>query len=117
MDCKKRLNKFYKLYRSPPKRELSAEDRIKTGLNGTEPSNEAPGGIADTGISASIAQVNNHRQDKTAPPLPSETFGAYSMRIEENTGSIVRIDLLIKDLDKEMIEAETEEKDSNDFPH
>jgi len=114
MFAKNRLNKFYnpKLYKPPPKRELSAEDRITTGLTGTEPPTEAPGGIADTGISVSFAQVNKHRQDKIAPPPPPETFGAYSKKTEENTGVIAMVDLLIKDLDKEMTEAETEEKDS-----
>merc|ERR1712048_376920 len=114
MFAKNRLNKFYnpKLYKPPPKRELSAEDHITTGLTGTEPPTEAPGGIADTGISVSFAQVNKHLQDKVAPPPPPETFGAYSKKTEENTGVIAMIDLLIKDLDKEMTEAETEEKDS-----
>ena len=37
--AKNRLNKFYnpKLYKPPPKVELSAEDCITTGLTGTEP--------------------------------------------------------------------------------
>ena len=49
--AKNRLNKFYnpKLYKPPPKCELSSEDRIATGIYGTEPPTEAPGGIAGTG--------------------------------------------------------------------
>merc|ERR1712083_420744 len=67
----------------------------------------APGGIAGTGIS--FAQVSLH---KAAPGPPPDTWGAYASKSEENTGVIAMIDLLIKDLEKEMTEAETTEKDS-----
>merc|ERR1719480_86237 len=51
-----------------------------------------------------------HSQDSPAPP--PETWGAYATKSEESTGVISMIDLLIKDLQKEMTEAETQEKDS-----
>merc|ERR1712060_716070 len=106
--AKNRLNKFYnpKLYKPPPKTELSAEDRIYENQGGVI-TTAAPGGIAGTGIS--LAQVSLH---KAAPGPPPETWGAYSTKSEENTGVIAMIDLLIKDLDKEMTEAETDEKNS-----
>merc|ERR1711972_245971 len=106
--AKNRLNKFYnpKLYKAPPKTELSAEDRIYENQGGVIATTPA-GGIAGTGIS--FAQVSLH---KAAPGPPPETWGAYSTKSEENTGVIAMIDLLIKDLDKEMTEAETEEKNS-----
>merc|ERR1719421_2362556 len=46
--AKNRLNKFYnpKLYKAPPKRELSEEDRIAVNMGGTMAPTEAPGGIA-----------------------------------------------------------------------
>merc|ERR1719270_1365015 len=46
--AKNRLNKFYnpKLYKPPPKRELTAEERITVNLGG-EVATPAPGGIAD----------------------------------------------------------------------
>ena len=62
---------------------------------------EAPGGIAGAGISG--AQV------ATAPP---KAFEAYSKKSEASNGIIAMIDLLIKDLDKEMTEAQTTEKDA-----
>mmetsp|Transcript_75612 Transcript_75612/g.171109 ORF Transcript_75612/g.171109 Transcript_75612/m.171109 type:complete len:272 (-) Transcript_75612:43-858(-) len=109
------LYQFYnpKLSRPPSKRELSAQDRIAVNMGGSAPPTEAPGGIAGTGI-AVLAQVSVHSQGKhqEAPPPPPETFGAYAKKAEMNTGVIAMIDLLIKDLDKEMTEAETEEKDS-----
>merc|ERR1719266_1267077 len=60
---------------------------------------------------AVLAQVSLHEQ-KDAPAPPPETFGAYATKSEESNGVIAMIDLLIKDLAKEMTEAETEEKDA-----
>merc|ERR1711953_734392 len=110
--AKNRLNKFYNpdLYVAPPKRELSAGDRIYENMGG-ELTTAAPGGIANTGV-AVLAQVVNHNQNSIAPPPPPATWGAYSKKSEESTGVIGMIDLLIKDLDKEMTEAKTEEKDA-----
>jgi len=108
--AKNRLNKFYnpKLYKPPPKVELSAEDRIYENQGGVI-TTAAPGGIAGTGIS--FAQIREHKQI-AAPGPPPSTWGAYATKTEENTGVIAMIDLLIKDLAKEMTEAETDEKDS-----
>merc|ERR1719198_2622464 len=102
--AKNRLNKFYnpKLYKAPPKRELTEMDRATLAAGGTLETTPAPGGIAGTGITV--------LQSKVAPPPPPETWGAYAKKSEESTGVITMIDLLIKDLDKEMTEAETEEK-------
>jgi len=110
--AKNRLNKFYnpKMYKAPPKTELSREDRIVENMSGTAAPTEAPGGIAGTGIEV-FAQVSQHSH-REAPPPPPETFGAYSKKSEDSMGVMGMIDLLIADLDKEMTEAETEEKDS-----
>jgi len=111
--AKNRLNKFYnpKLYKAAPKTELSAEDRIFVSEGGTPPPTAAPGGIAGTGISA-FAEISVHLQDKAAPPPPPETFGAYKKKGEENTGVLAMMDLLVKDLDKEMQESGVEEKNA-----
>jgi len=110
--AKNRLNKFYNpdLYVAPPKRELSAGDRIYENFGG-ELTTAAPGGIANTGI-AVLAQVESHDQGSVAPPPPPATWGAYSKKSEGSAGVIGMIDLLIKDLDKEMTEAKTEETDA-----
>jgi len=109
--AKNRLNKFYnpKLYKAPPKTELSREDRIVENMSGTAAPTEAPGGIAGTGI-AVFAQVSLHDQQQVAPPPPPETFGAYQKKSEDSMGVMAMVDLLIADLDKEMTEAETTEK-------
>jgi len=80
--AKNRLNKFYnpKLYKAPPKTELSREDRIVENMSGTAAPTEAPGGIAGTGI-AVFAEVSSHDQQQVAPPPPPETFGAYQKKI------------------------------------
>merc|ERR1719407_351411 len=62
-----------------------------------------PGGIAGTGVAA-LAQA------RVAPPPPPETYGAYAKKGEESSGVIAMMDLLIKDLAKEITEMETEEK-------
>jgi len=110
--AKNRLNKFYnpKLYKPPAKEELSAEDRIYSAEGGTL-STAAPTGIAGTGITA-FAQVSMHRQRREAPAAPPATWDAYSKKSGESTGVMAMIDLLIKDLDKELTEAETDEKNS-----
>merc|ERR1719291_1249501 len=66
--AKNRLNKFYNpdLYVAPPKRELSAGDRIYENFGG-ELTTAAPGGIANTGIAA-LAQTAVHDQGAVAPP-------------------------------------------------
>jgi septal ring factor EnvC (AmiA/AmiB activator) len=103
-----RLNKFYnpKLYKAPPPRELSAEDRATLAAGGTLPPTPTPGGIAGTGITVGLVQ------DGAAPPPPPEAPGAYVKKEQESTGVITMIKLLIKDLDKEMAEAEVTEKDA-----
>jgi len=111
--AKNRLNKFYnpKLYKAPPKAELSREDRIAVNMGGTAPPTAAPGGIAGTGI-AVLAEVTSHDQDTVAPPPPPESFGAYQKKSEDSMGVMAMMDLLLADLDKEMTEAETTEKDA-----
>jgi septal ring factor EnvC (AmiA/AmiB activator) len=85
-----RLNKFYnpKLYVEPTKAERSEMGAIAEDVGGAF-------------ISA-----------KVAPPPPPETWGAYAKKSEEHTGVVQMINLLITDLDKEMAEAETTEKDA-----
>merc|ERR1719192_736578 len=60
---------------------------------------------------AMFVQVAAHRNDE-APPPPPESFGAYTKKSEDNAGVTQMIDLLVKDLDKELQEAEVNEKDA-----
>merc|ERR1719375_2418724 len=60
----------------------------------------AAGGIAGTGIG--LSQL----------PPPPASIEAYSKKSEESGGVIALMDLLVKDLDKEMLEAEATEKNA-----
>merc|ERR1719378_538422 len=65
--AKNQLNKFYnpKLYKAPPKRELTEEERLYVASGGvlTTP---PPGGIAGTGISFAQTSMST----RAAPPPP-----------------------------------------------
>merc|ERR1719393_776877 len=102
-----RLNKFYNpaLYKAPPKRELTEEERIAVNNGGTLAPTAAPGGIAGTGVTVLA-------QSQGAPPPPPEAVGAYKKKGEESNGVIAMINLLVKDLDKEMTEAKVAEEDA-----
>merc|ERR1719321_343951 len=65
--AKNRMQKFYnpKLYKAPPKRELTEEERISLNNGGTLAPTAPPAGIAGTGV-AVLAQ-------REAPPPPPET--------------------------------------------
>jgi len=106
--AKNRLNKFYnpKLYKPPAKKQLTEEEQATLAAGGTLAPTAAPGGIAGTGIGLV--------QTATAPPPPPQAFEAYSKKSEESNGIISMMDLLIKDLDKEMTEAEVTEKDAQE---
>jgi len=106
--AKNRLNKFYnpKLYKAPPKRTLTEEEQLIISQGGTLAPTAAPGGIAGTGVTV-MAQVNKH---DAAPPPPPEAPGPYKK--SESSGVIAMVDMIVKDLDKEMTIAETEEKDA-----
>jgi predicted nucleic acid-binding Zn-ribbon protein len=107
--AKNRLQKFYnpKLYKAPPKRELSAEDRISVNFGGTAPATAAPGGIAGTGVTA-FAQAD--------PGAAPETWakGAAQGAAQESTGVMAMIDMLVADLDKEIQTMEVDEKNAQE---
>jgi len=106
--AKNRLNKFYNpaLYKAPPKRELSEEERITVNMGGTLAPTAPPAGIAGTGIGLV--------QDGDAPPPPPEADLAYKKKGEESNGVIAMIDLLKSDLEKENLELEMTEKNSQE---
>merc|ERR1719375_1069786 len=116
--AKNRLNKFYnpKLYKQPPKRELSGEDRIVTSMGGTLAPTAPPGGIAGTGIEAFV-QVSARRSEvdsgeADAPPPAPEADLSYAKKSESGTGVIAMIDLLKSDLDKEIAGMKVDEKNA-----
>merc|ERR1719387_1249703 len=108
--AKNRMNKFYnpKLYKPPPKRELTEEERITLNMGGTLAPTNPPGGIAGTGIG--LDQTGN----VAAPPPPPETFGDYKKKGEESSGVIGMMDTLKAELQKEITEMEVGEQNAQE---
>jgi len=115
--AKNRLNKFYnpKLYKAPPKRELSEEERITLNMGGTLAPTNPPGGIAGTGIG--FFQINtkstrNGNAGVAPPPPPPEAPSAFKKKGQESGGVIAMMDMIKADLEKETQEMEFAEKDA-----
>eukprot|EP00403_Amphidinium_massartii_P027336 CAMPEP_0178399418 /NCGR_PEP_ID=MMETSP0689_2-20121128/15271_1 /TAXON_ID=160604 /ORGANISM="Amphidinium massartii, Strain CS-259" /LENGTH=720 /DNA_ID=CAMNT_0020020197 /DNA_START=77 /DNA_END=2239 /DNA_ORIENTATION=- len=113
--AKNRLQKFYnpKLYKAPPKQELTEEEQIEVNFGGTPPPTEAPGGIAGTGVMA-LVQLHSFNSDSAAPPPPPESFAPYAKKAQMSNGVMALMDMLIADLDKEMQTAEVDEKNAQE---
>merc|ERR1719272_1935289 len=88
--AKNRLQKFYNptLYKAPPKTEMSGEEKIIEA--------------------GTFAQVHSHAD--VAPPPPPETFGAYEKSSEKSAGVLGLMDMIVKELEDDVKEAEYEEK-------
>jgi len=111
--AKNRMQKFYnpKLYKAPPKRELTEEERITLNMGGTLAPTNPPGGIAGTGVSFMQLDDTTATATKAAPPPPPEaSFGGK--KTEESGGVLAMMDMMVSDLDKETTAAELEEKDA-----
>merc|ERR1719253_2321044 len=104
--AKNQLNKFYnpKVYKAPPKRELTEEERLYVASGGvlTTP---APGGIAGTGIS--FAQMKMREDDDAAPPPPPMAIKAYKK--SDSSGPVALLERFVDDLKIEMKEDDMEE--------
>jgi chromosome segregation ATPase len=112
--AKNRMQKFYnpKLYKPPPKRELSEEERITLNMGGTLAPTNPPGGIAGTGVG--FVQIRAHeRVQRDAPPPPPAGASAHK-KSEASGGVLAMMDMLVADIDKEMTGAKLEEEDSQD---
>merc|ERR1739844_444437 len=94
--AKNRLQKFYnpRLHKAAPKRELSEGDQIYVNEGGDIPT-VAPGGIANTGITALVQLFSSSR----VAPAP-EAAAAYKKNSGGSAGVMAMMDLLVQDLDK-----------------
>jgi len=112
--AKNRMQKFYnpKLYKPPPKRELTEEERITLNMGGTLAPTNPPGGIAGTGVS--FAQVRTHTQTQRAAPGPPPEANFGGKKSGESGGVIAMMDGMIADVKKDIQEMEFEEKDSQE---
>merc|ERR1719428_2438097 len=88
--AKNRLLKFYNptLYKAPPKKEITMEEKI----------------IA---AGTSFAQVSRHT--RVAQPEAPET-GTYEKKTAKSGGVLALMDMLVKELESSLTEAQHEEK-------
>jgi len=56
--------------------------------------------------------IQEHQQESSAvaPPVPPETFGAYQSKSQKSNGVMGLMDMMVRDLEKEIQEAEHNEK-------
>jgi len=97
-----RMNKFYNpsFYLAPPKRSLSEQDQLVENMGGT----------------VSLAQVSEHSHLLSSAPSAPSTFDAYAKKSDDSKGVMAMLQLLVKNLDKEMTEAGKAEEDAqNDY--
>jgi len=108
--AKNRLFKFYRptMYKEAPKRELTEEEKILAASGRSDMiATVAPELIPGT-TQAVFAQVHMH----AAPPPPPETFGAYQKKDAKSNGVIGLMEMLAKELQTDITEAEHEEENS-----
>jgi len=72
----------------------------------------AAGDKTDSSSFAFIEVGEHARISRAAPPPPPETWDAYGKKSGENAGVVAMLDLLIKDLEKDMTESKIDEKNS-----
>jgi hypothetical protein len=106
--AKNRLFKFYRptMYKEAPKRELTEEEKI-LAASGQDIGTVAPELIPGT-TQTVFAQVRVN----AAPPPPPETFGAYQKKDAKSNGVIGLMEMLAKELQTDITEAEHEEENS-----
>jgi len=63
---------------------------------------------------ASFVSVGQHDVESAAPPPPPETWGAYKKQTEEAGGILGMMQMMITDVEKEITESKTEEKNAQE---
>merc|ERR1719337_294180 len=108
--AKNRLFKFYRptMYKEKPKRELTEEEKLLVASGaGDMVATAAPEFIPGT-TQTVFAQV----KDDAAPAPPPETWGAYQKKDGKSNGVIGLMEMLAKELQDDITEAEHEEETS-----
>merc|ERR1719333_133569 len=117
--AKNKLFKFYRpnQYKEAPKRELTEEEKILAASGRSDMiATAAPELIAGTTQTAMqtqlYAQLDQHTTDdaSAAPPAPPATWDAYQKKDGKSNGVIALMDMLLKELQDGITEAENEEK-------
>merc|ERR1719487_266070 len=118
---KNKLFKFYRpdQYKEAPKKELTDEERILSASGRSDMiATAAPDLIPGTSIAAMQSQLYAQLRETTsddasaAPPPPPATWDAYQKKDGKSNGVIALMDMLLKELQDGITEAENEEKTS-----
>merc|ERR1719310_1942086 len=110
--AKNRLFKFYRptMYKEAPKRELTEEEKILAASGRSDMiATVAPELIPGT-TQTVFAQVQV--KDDAAPAPPPETWGAYQKKDGKSNGVIGLMEMLAKELQTDITEAEHDEETS-----
>merc|ERR1719243_185676 len=108
--AKNKLFKFYRpnLYKEAPKQELTEEEKILAASGRSDMiATAAPEMIAGT-TQTVFAQVRKASND-AAPPPPPATWDAYQKKDGKSNGVISLMEMLMKELQDGIVEAEHEE--------
>merc|ERR1719387_1054834 len=109
--AKNRLFKFYRpnLYKEAPKQELTEEEKILAASGRSDMiATPAPEMIAGT-TQTVFVQVRKASND-AAPPPPPATWDAYQKKDGKSNGVISLMEMLMKELQDGIVEAEHEEQ-------
>merc|ERR1719267_404090 len=109
--AKNRLFKFYRptMYKEAPTKELTEEEKILAASGRSDMiATAAPEMIAGT-TQTVFAQVRKASND-AAPPPPPATWDAYQKKDGKSNGVISLMEMLMKELQDGIVEAENEEK-------
>merc|ERR1719321_1459538 len=100
--AKNALNKFYRprLYKEAPKRELTDEEKLLAASGRSD--------LIATVAPEVFAQVRS--KDDVAPPPPPATWDAYQKKDGKSNGVMALMDMLMKELQDGITEAEHEEE-------
>jgi chromosome segregation ATPase len=101
--AKNRLFKFYRpnLHKEEPKRELTEEEQLLVSSGQPDP--------RDAEMAAAMF-VQRRADTDAAPPPPPDTWGAYQKKDGKSNGVTALMDMLAKELQDGITEAENEEK-------
>merc|ERR1719201_334707 len=114
--AKNKLFKFYRpnQFKEAPKQELTEEEKILAASGRSDmiatAAPEMIAGTTQTAFTQLYAQLDQYTA--AAPPPPPATWDAYQKKDGKSNGVISLMDMLLKELQDGIVEAENEEKTS-----
>merc|ERR1719298_166437 len=112
--AKNRMLKFYNptLYKAPPKKEMSMEEKIIAAGSSALVQSEAAFDSPESTYGPSFVQIRKVSllRSKVAPPEAPETFGAYEKKGEKSGGIMALMDMMVNEMKASLNEAKFAEK-------